>query len=189
MYTLLAADFCIPNRVRRFGPSGRYRAPLSLPARSFRTGVPIGFCSGGFPPPPVTFPATRPVFQRTASAPSRWFLAGKRQPFLSGWPDALPSGRVRREQAFRLRSRASIASDSVFLRSRIGASPLRSPLPGPVVMPVSNLDYIRSLHPFFRTSSRKHLRFSAFSGPFERPAVDKFFAGLWKNLWKTRQTL
>jgi len=90
--------------------------------------VPIGCFLGGFPPPLVTFPATRLEFLRatwlTTSGSSlvvaTRFYPGARKTFRSSW------------QAFRLQLRASIASAnrSAFTLSQSLATPFADPFVG-----------------------------------------------------------
>jgi hypothetical protein len=90
--------------------------------------VPIGCFFGGFPPPPVTFPATRLGFLQatllTISGSSLMvatrFYPGAQKTFRSSW------------QAFRLQLRASLASAnrSAFTLSQSLATPFADPFVG-----------------------------------------------------------
>jgi hypothetical protein len=144
-----------------------------------------------FPPPPVTFPATRLTFclrftvSDFCSSP-RWFLAEKCFPFLSGklW-----------KQFFNYLLEPSLSAsiqgvNSNFFPSfvtlkRCVTAPLASPCTGR--KPVSIFDCIWSLRSFFFMSSRKYFRFYEFFTLILSQVVENFFACLWKKLWKNRQ--
>jgi hypothetical protein len=70
---------------------------------------------------------------------------------------------------------------------RCVAAPLASPCTGQ--KPVSIFDCIRSLHPIFFKSSRKHLRFRLVFSKIFDAAVENLPSALWKKLWKTRQAI
>jgi len=126
-----------------------------------------------FPPPPVTSPATRLIVLRHERRSTR--LADHFQGALLVFIRVTFEDVLRHfQQAFRLRFRTfeTMAFRSCCLRTH--ASPRMFHLPVPVKMPVSNLDYVWSLHHKFSMSSRKYFRF--------RP----YFIGLlWKSCGKT----
>ena len=145
-----------------------------------------------FPPPPVTFPATRLTLLAL-----RWATFA----LLSG--GSLPKSVFRfypgnfRKQFFNSFLEPSLSASIqgvivTFFRLLLlsnGASPLRSPLPVPVKKPVSILDCIWSLLSIFFKSSRKYFRFCHyFTGIFYK-SVENFLPCLWKNLWKTLQAI
>ena len=110
-----------------------------------------------FPPPPVTFPATRLSSCNVSDIAPVWLITSSgRHPFLSEQP----------RLAFRFALASLSASTPSVLDSGIplllssnGASPPPSHLSMPVKMPVSNLDCEAILHPLFSMSSRKYFNY------------------------------
>lgn len=125
-----------------------------------------------FPPPPVTFPATRLNVLRHERRSTR--LADHFQRALLVFIRVTFEDVLRHfQQAFRLRFRTfeTVAFRSCCLRS--SASPRMIHLPVPVKMPVSNLDCDAILHPKKTMSSIKYFKF----GPY-------FIDVLWKSCGK-----
>ena len=110
------------------------------------------------PPPPVTFPATRPAsFDVSGISTFQDDHFPRASPvFIRATQTCLTACR---SQAFRLRFRASNDSGFPLLLSSNGVSPPPFHLPVPVKLPVSNLDCETSLHPFFLMSSRKYFNY------------------------------
>ena len=141
--------------------------------------MPLGLFLVAFPPPPVTFPATRLVsFDSSGVAPVWLIISSGRCPFLS--------------EQLRLALQPTLASLSAstpgvldsgipLLLSSNGVSPPPLRFPMPVKMPVSNLDCETSLHPKKQKSSRKYFNYCPYSmgilwifcGKFTAKAVDK----------------
>lgn len=142
------------------------------------------------PPPPVTFPATRPAsFDVSGISTFQDDHFPRASPvFIRATQTCLTACR---SQAFRLRFRASNDSGFPLLLSANGVSPPPFHLPVPVKVPVSNLDCDYSLHPIFLMSSRKYFNYCPINTAFLWKScgisVDKIFEILWKSLWKTAQ--
>ena len=131
--------------------------------------VPLGFCCGGFSSTAGYVPGNEARVPKDSSGvapvkminpagvirfyPDNSCLAFRRNP---SKPFGFGSG----------------VSDSGFplLLSTDGASPLSSPLPGPVKMPVSNLDFEAILHPLILMSSIKYFNY----GPLFTDSLWKF---------------
>jgi hypothetical protein len=121
------------------------------------------------------------------SLSSRWFLAEKCFPFLSGEPEKVFQPFL--EPSLSASIQGVIVTFFRLLLLSNGASPLRSPLPVPVKKPVSIFDCIWSLHPFFFMSSRKYFKFCLYFTGFFYKSVENFRPYLWKKLWKTLQAI
>lgn len=92
------------------------------------------------------------------------------------------------QQAFRLRSRASMTVAFRSFCPQTVASPHQFHFPSPVKMPVSNLDCVIRLHQPIFMSSRKHFNYCLILQWFTGVPVDNFLTLLWIKLWKTPQT-
>ncbi len=125
-----------------------------------------------FPPPPVTFPATRPKVPKDLKRRSSHWL------IISSGCCSFLSGQLRSTLRLILASLSASAPgvpDSGFplLLSSNGVSPPPFHLPMPVKIPVSNFDCEAILHSQKSMSSRKYFNY--------RP----YFTGvLWKNCGK-----
>ena len=125
-----------------------------------------------FPPPPVTFPATRlSSFDVSGFAPIRLIISrGRCFVFIRATQD-LPCSWS--QQAFRLRLRTYQTVAFRSFRPRTIASPHPFHLPVPVKMPVSNSDCENDFTDYFPLVNRKNRVSPLFYRGF-----------LWKRLWK-----
>ena len=133
------------------------------------------------PPPPVTFPATRPTsFNVSDWAPVRMIISVRRRPFLSG---QLGRPFVRPQPSLSASAPGVMDSGFPLLLSSNGVSPPPFHLPVSVKLPVSNLDCEAILHPLNSKSSRKYFNYSPYFMRSSRYGVEIFVEKFVEMLW------
>ncbi len=142
-----------------------------------------------FPPPPVTFPATRPASCNVSDwAPFRTIISIRRCLFLS---KQLVRSEDHTQPSLSASTPGVMDSGFPLLLSSNGVSPRPFHLPVPVRLPVSNPDCENRIHPFFSMSRRKYFNYCPIDKVFLwkscGKSVDNISRELWISLCKTVQ--
>jgi len=177
---------------RKLPAESRFRSASRIPLSLIQCGpqgplMPVGFCCGGFPPPPVTFPATR-----LGESPKRCerlctfglITSRRRRPFPA---NSDPLRRADRSSSLSASAPSVLGSGFPLLLPASGVSRLPLHLSVPVKTPVSDLDCEAILHPQKPMSSRKYFNYTLILRASCEKSVEKRVGNLWTKMWKIRE--